>query len=416
MSTHEPEMAPPGGASHLLGPGWPEAHPLILLKQNTRQWGRPVSPGEGQTIAGLALKELIREKAAALGLPGELSRYGLSYIKAGAYSQIRRLHADEAPTGWMIELPVDLDARADVIAQNHENFAHFHAIGRNRFVPEPLFLYRGRLPGETSLETFAVSLHGFFAGYEELNFGQGTLRRWNVSDRENPMIAFPSASVAGMLAELIAVMVYHYELDTADAELGTAISGIHVNGGDFIYRQGEDGRPDIKLITVRGRRSGVSIPEFVHSLIQLATAEEMIPDRDKVDTRLGFRVEVPVLISNPSVAFHGIQRGLHDLFEDAGAPDPRGQAEKEARRWLGLFAESDLGQPYAAWTDRYLEGDLELSFGNDLREGQPDQGTLRGIHSELVQLQVAGRDYGDPHAMALTLKFLEERLLPVVES
>jgi hypothetical protein len=409
MSSLEPLAL---GASHLLAPWWPDHHPLIQLDQTTRRWNHPVSPSEGRAIAGAALTAFLSEKAALLNLPADLSRYGLSYVKAGAYSQIRRLLLDGTPTPWMVELPADLDSRTDIIAQNHSNFAHFHGRNRARFVPEPLFLYRSEGTPEGSSSPYAVSVHQFFEGYEELNFGMGTLRRWDVADREHPMIPLPTAIVPETLAAMVAIIVYHFELDEANPTQGTSIAGIQINRGDFICRSLSEGAPDLRLITVRSRKEGVSIPLFVLSLVQLAAAEEMIPDRDKVGSTLGFRVEVPVLVSNPSVAFHGIHRGLKFAFQDAGESD--GEAENralvETRRWLALFAESEIGAPYQPWVEAYLAGELPLTFGNDAGEGQPNPDTLRSIYEQFVDFEQAGQDMGDANAFSLTLAHLRDRL------
>jgi hypothetical protein len=409
MSSIEPLAL---GASHLLAPWWPEDHPLVQLTQTTRRWNHPVSPSEGRAIAGAALTAFLSEKAALLNLPTDLSRYGLSYVKAGAYSQIRRLLIDGAPTAWMVELPADLDSRTDVIAQNHTNFAHFHERNRARFVPEPLFLYRSEGAPEGPSNPYAVSVHQFFEGYEELNFGMGTLRRWDVTDRENPMIPLPAAIVPETLAAMVAIIVYHFELDEANPAQGTSITGIQINRGDFIYRSRSDGAPDLHLITVRSREEGVSIPLFVLSLIQMAAAEEMIPDRDKVGSTLGFRVEVPVLVSNPSVAFHGIHRGLTFAFQDAGDSDAEAEnrALVETRRWLELFAASEIGTSYQPWVEAYLAGELPLTFGNDAGEGQPNPDTLRSIHEQFVNFEQEGQDLGDANAFSLTLAHLRDRL------
>jgi hypothetical protein len=398
------------GASHLLDPDWPGDHPLILAKEQTRQWTRPVTDQDRKQMATAALKAFIRDRAPALGLPLELRHYGMMYIKAGAYSQIRRLMVNEAPSGWMVELPTDLDERKRGIEENHKAFAHYHQIGRTRYLPKPAYLFRSEASAPDAGDDYTVSLHEFFDGYQELNFGMGTLRRWDVTNKAEPMIPLPEERVPHLLAEMMAILVYHYELDPADSTRGTSIGGIHINAGDMILRKGGDDGSDLRLITARKRCPGISLPKFVQSLVQMATAEELVSDRDKVDTVLGFRAELPVLISNPSIAFHGITRGLTYLHEDLGNSQPAQTAAAEARRWLDLFVTSEAGQPYEPWVTRFLEGDLPLSYWSDPREGNPDPQLLPGMLTEFQTMQRTGQHFGDPRALELVLQHLESRI------
>ncbi|MFA5089373.1 MAG: hypothetical protein WC552_10115, partial [Candidatus Omnitrophota bacterium] len=310
-----------------------------------------------------------------LGFAGPVT-FALQAFKAGSFSFVFPILINGEPTSWMIETASFLNT-VDSIRQNANNFKYYHEIGRSRFVPRVKSLIVSSIP----FFPFFLSVHEFFHGYEELNFGNGVLRRWEYGDQKNPYKAFDPGKNAEILSEIIAAIVYHFEYDPR-SRTGVTPSDVAVNNGDFIYRKNSDGSFDIKLITVRKRAPGVTIPAFIHALLTLQAHEEMQPDRVKISPqtfRLG--AALPVSISNSSVAFHGLLKGMTYLYRDLKVPDFEEKARADAFDWLNQFAATREGQPYKADIKRFEKGLLPRSFGK--HEGQPELSELRKLWNGL---------------------------------
>ena len=116
-------------------------------------------------------------------------------------------------------------------------------------------------------------------------------------------------------------------------------------------------------------------------------------------------IDLPTLTSNPSVTFAGVVRGLRYRCRDLGQPDADGEARAHA--WIRAFGRSREGRAYRPWTERFLDGRLPVSFGDDPRERW-----WRLVHLEtrLGVLELRARQDADAAASARALRGFVDRL------
>ena len=327
--------------------------------------------------------ELVKEVVRLLlnAIPGTRPER-IPQVKFGSFSRIYRVEIGEEK--FAVEVPSFNDdptperkSRRETVRQNALHFNHYWSKGLRRFVPEPHLLF--------DISGIPIGVNEFLEGYEELNFGEETLRRW-VTAPQNRFVAFAPGEVANVLTELVAAIVYHYE---PNLDGGTTITDVSLNNGDFIYKRNPDGSPAVRLITIRDVKRGVPPALLIKSLIQLAAAEELRPDEEKITfpKRPTLIYHAPVLVSNPAIAFEGVVRGLTYRYRDLGLADYATRARQDAERWVREFGADAVGRGYEPWVEKFLSRELPLTFGHDPNEGQPSAALLREfVHRAQVAL------------------------------
>ncbi|HYP90872.1 MAG TPA: SAM-dependent methyltransferase, partial [Polyangiaceae bacterium] len=213
--------------------------------------------------------------------------------------------------------------------------------------------------------------------HHTVTFGLGTLRVELVEEERFWVLGLGPATTADLLAEMVAALVYHY-----DPELGggTALTDVQINDGDFAVRRRRDGSFELRLLAARAREGNIEPSLLLLYLVQLMAYEDWNVD--------GTLTGLPVLLGNPSVAFEGVARGLRYRYRDLGQPEER--AQREAERWIHDFGRSREGRGYRPWVERFLAGQLPLSFGGDLRERW---WRLMPVQTKLGVLELAGRHH-----------------------
>lgn len=305
--------------------------------------------------------------------------------------------ACQSPHGpIVVQLPLVLDepgerarAKSAVPHLNAANMRYYIDRGLTRFVNTPL----------CSLTLGAGVQASVFAGltqYHSLTFSQGALQVDLSSDDESWNISLGPRRTAELMAEIVAAIVYHYEPELRG---GTSIADVFVNDGDFVTRRRSDGSFELKLTQIRKREHDISPSLLLLYLIQLNTFEDWEMD--------GGLSGLPTLISNPSIAFEGVLRGLRARFRDQGRPEAAG--ERLGRQWIEAFATSRLGHAYRPWVDRFLQGQLPPRFGDDLRE---HWWRLLPLRQKCELRSLFARHTGDPVAAAAAdeMRALLERL------
>lgn len=256
---------------------------------------------------------------------------------------------------FVLQVPRVLDERGsggravcDVPRQNVENMRYVRERGLARFVAEPqeLLSLAGGVP---------TALFRALPTHVPVKFGHGSVQLELSDGKRTWLVALGALGTASVLAELVAALVYHYE---PDAEGGTAVADVCVNDLDFVIQRRRDGSFDLRLTALRRRERGIGPSLLILYLIQLLAYEDWTVD--------GNLVGLPTLMSNPSVAFAGLVRGLRYREGDLGREEGRGEAR--ALDWIRDFGRSREGRAYRPWVDRFLAGRLPLSFGDDLRE------------------------------------------------
>jgi len=240
-----------------------------------------------------------------------------------------------------------------------------------------------------------AAILGALPDHHPLSFGQGAVQVESPSGRLAAVVRLGSRVTADLLAEMIAALVYHYE---PALDGGTALTDVCINDGDFVARRRTDGGFELRLATARRREGGIGPHLLLLYLIQMMAYEDW-----SVDGKL---VGLPLLVSNPSVAFEGLTRGLGYRARDLGLSEE--ESLREARQWIRDFGHSVEGRAYRPWTERFLDGALPLSFGADPRERWwrliPLQKKLGFL--ELCARQGAGADQAAASARAVRT-FLE---------
>ncbi|HEY3496377.1 MAG TPA: SAM-dependent methyltransferase [Polyangiaceae bacterium] len=296
--------------------------------------------------------ERIDQEALEYLLQDFVARRGPMRVRAGRMGVFSWDLVCEGEAGaFALQIPVAIDepgrrarAKRDVPGLNVENARYFRDRGLTRFVVEPkdLLALAGGVP---------AALFEALPEHHPLTFGCGSLEL-KLADG---WLAFGPGATAELLAEMIAALVYHYE---PELDGGTAVTDVFVNDGDFAARRLPHGAFELRLTAVRRREPGIGPNLHLLYLIQLMAYEDF-----SVDSAL---TGLPLSISNPSVAFEGVVRGLRYRFRDLGRDEALGV--DQARAWIHDFGRSREGRGYRPWVERFLAGALPLSFGGDLRE------------------------------------------------
>ncbi len=352
----------------------------------------PIYPGKFHPPFGTAIPEGVIHEIAA-GILAQSHRWfadffhisgslQASFIKGGAFSHIIKIHAFGRQNLAVLELPTHLEpTHASTIVHNYNNFKYYWDQGLRRYIPEPFNLSYAHLVMKASgdrKERQAIpipqGIYQFLDGYEELNYGFGALRRWDIKfpDTRGTMIPLTQEETMDALTEIIAAVVYHYE---PEVNGGRTIRDIYLNNGDFIYKKRQDGKAEIKWITMRDHEENIGITEFIQQLLQFQTREFIKPDDIKFHPTKEFSYgwDAPILLVNPSIVFHGILRGLTYRYQDLKIENSSGKAIRDTREWLQTF--SSVHPEYKEWVDRFLNTsqlgeNLPLEWGKDPREGQ----------------------------------------------
>jgi len=262
---------------------------------------------------------------------------------------------DDGRAPFVLQVPLVLDepgshdrAKRDVPRRNVEAMRHFIAQGLGRFVVEPgeLLTLRGNVP---------AAVFPDLPDHRPVKFGRGSIQIELSEGKPCWLIALGPQATAEVLAEIVAALTYHYE---PDRDGGTAVTDIAINDGDFVAVRRTDGSFALKLKALRRREGGIGTSRLLLYFLQLMAYEDFGVD--------GNLTGLPLLVSNPSVTFEGVVRGLTYRYRDLGREPDEGK--REAERWIAAFGRSREGRSYRPWVDRFLAGGLPLSFGSDLRE------------------------------------------------
>jgi SAM-dependent MidA family methyltransferase len=285
--------------------------------------------------------------------PALLGPLRLGPVRRGVLTWDIACESNDGPL--LLQLPQALDepgrrgrARRDVPRLNRENMQYFSTQGLTRYVlrPRELLMLGGRVP---------AAVFEARPEYLTVGFAQGSLQVELAGANHPSVLRLGPRATAELLAEMIAALAYHYD---ADLDGGTAVTDVLVNDGDFAVKRAPDGSFELRLCAARRREGGIGPSLFLLYLVQLMTFEDFTVDHGLTG--------LPVLISNPSVTFEGVVRGLRYRSRDLGRPEQAGV--EQARRWIDEFGRSRAGRAYRPWAERFLSGRLPLSFGEDPRE------------------------------------------------
>lgn len=303
--------------------------------------------GAARERVGVAeVEEHLRRLMAQSG-PFEVTTGGLGVL---AWS----LRCRSKTGDFLLQLPLLVDAegvsgrsRQRVPERCFENARHFAAQGLDRYL----------LPGERLLDLSRELRGASFSlprGYLPLSFGLGAARI-DFEDAAGSWIAsLGSRPTMHVTRELMAVLAYHYDAETAG---GTAVADILINDGDFLVKRDRDGSFCLRMTCARRLEHGIDRNRFLLFLVQLIAYEDWSVEDDLIG--------LPVPVGNPAAAFSGFVQGTALRYEDLGKGASLGR--DLARNWLTDFGRSREGRAYQPWVQCFLEGSLSLDEVDDPR-------------------------------------------------
>lgn len=305
---------------------------------------------DGRVIEHIELESLpyLVEDLGRLREPCEMG-----WGRMGVYTWDIACESQRGP--FILQVPRVLDergrrgrAKREVPRLNFEHLGGFIEKGLTRFAvqPEALLTLTGNVP---------AAIFQALPRHRAITFGLGAIQLELSEGDKSWVVGLGSAATADLLAEMIAALVYHYE---PELDGGTAIADVCVNDGDFAVKRRSDGSFELRLLAARAREAGVGPNRLLLYLVQMMAYEDWSWDEELVG--------LPVLLGNPSLAFEGVVRGLRYRYRDLALREEHG--EREAERWIAEFGRSSEGRAYRPWVERFLAGELPLSFGADLRE------------------------------------------------
>lgn len=370
---------PLGLASSLLSVAWSRDNPIT---------GHPARLYDGkvqQVVTQQSLPAVVRL------LEQELGPVSVQGARLGVHGW--KLDFRHGASAHQLQFPGALDeagsrgrCRRLLPQLNLEHQRSFIRQGLERFAapPERVLRLGNSLP---------VALFDDRAGYAELLFARGGLCVRQEEGAQSWRIDLDPPQTADLIAEMIAALCYYYE---PNVKGGSTIVDVSFNDGDFLVRRRADGSFDLKLTQVRERESGVSPQLLLLYLVQLVAYEFW--------QLLGAPVGIPVVASNPQVAFEGLLRGRRYRALDLGRTAAAG--ETEALTWLVNFGRSPQGRAYRPWVERFLAGELPLEFGSDLRERAWRLGPLEQQRN-ILELRHR-QQHGDRAALDATAALLDQ--------
>lgn len=373
---------PLADASSLLGPAWPQdnlitAQPAVLYNGRIEKW-----------VSQRSLPVIFS------ALERELGPFTPVEVLPGAYAWRVRCNAESGR--FTLEIPLAVDEagqrgrrRVDVPRHDVENIRRFLAAGLTRFVlpPQRLATLAGELP---------VAVLDPAEDYDTVGFERGCIQVRAQHAPGAKEIPLSLESTAELLTEMIAALAYHYE---PGVDGGTALADVFVNGGDFVVKRRAEGTFDLRLTAARTLEKGIGPALLLCHLIRCVAYDPWEIG--------GHQVGIPVPMSNPSIAFEGVARGRRYRHLDTGSSEEQGT--REAHRWIAEMVRTTYGRAYRPWAERFLEGRLPASFGEDLRERWWQLAPLRQ-RGHLLELR-AQRGIGEDSVSAATelATFLEKR-------
>jgi len=359
----------------------------------TSQWevDHRVTPHPASLCRGV-VRQVLSERSVEYALTRVAAEFGPLRVLARRLGTVSWDIVAEAEHGLVrISLPSVIDqadergrARREIPLRMAEHAGQLRALGLSRYLraPRAVFQIDGSLP---------ALVWPVERGFRPLAFQDGRLllsaEPWPCRAETTPRRRGRDCRrTAELVIEIVAALAYHYQPDVAG---GSAIVDVIINEGDFLATERQDGGFDVALQLVRRVEGDIDPSAFILQLLQLQAYEVC---RIGVDD-----LALPVVLSNPGLAFSGLVRGWQARALDLGLSATT--ASEQARSWIHAFGRSSSGRAYRAWCERFLHGDLPVGFGDDLREGLKQLGPLRQRQHVLeLEAQILGNTEAAQHA------------------
>ncbi len=341
-------------------PGGPNSFPLGLPAASSllsSRWSKDnlITSHPGRLYDGAIVSRVEREHLGPIisGLRTPNRPSSIAAVQKGVLTW--NIHYDDDGSSLVMQIPRALDepgrrgrAKCDVPHHTFQNASYFISHGLTRFAPKPVTC-------TASNDAIRVAVFADWNNYHPIALRRGAVQIERYEGTQAWGVSLGDTATATLLVEMVAALVYHYE---PEADGGTAVTDVFINDGDFVVRRREDGSFDVRMTALRRREGGISPNLLLLYLVQLMTYEDWAVGDDLVG--------LPVVASNPTVAFEGLVRGLRYRYRDLDRDENEGR--NQATRWLEEFAYSAEGHAYRPWVERFLRGELPVSFGHDLRE------------------------------------------------
>lgn len=328
-------------ASSLLSTAWSRDN--LVTGHPARFYGGPVR----EVVTDESLDYVVEELEKATG-PVRVSE-----ARLGTFGW--QLTVDGADGASVLHVPLAVDdpgpegrCLSAIPRRTLEHQRAFIERGLTRFTIAP----KGLVPLGDRLH---AALFPALPDHHPLIFERGALGLRLHRGEQASIVPLGLADTAELLAEMVAALAYLYDPDSAG---GTAVTDLSINDGDFVAQRRTDGSFAVRLAALRWLEPAIPPELLLLYFVQLVAYETFHVN--------GEPLGIPVVVSNPSVAFEGLVRGRRLRHRDLGGSEETGV--REAHAWLEHFGRSRTGRAYRPWVGRFLAGRLPLEFGSDLRE------------------------------------------------
>lgn len=219
-------------------------------------------------------------------------------------------------------------------------------------------------------------------GATEIHFSSqadGTLPvKWEVKpDGSKNFVKFDNPQEVA--SKMIAALVYYSELQE-DGKNISALADVFPNAGDWVYSKDDTGKDKISIITMRSRKV-IPVPAFIDGLIHLYALDEMKKASELVGQQEARPVyALPLPISNPAIALHGLQLGNIEIYGEA-------RGREITRQLLEQYSASPLSEPYRQAVADFLADKLAVTTDFSAQGFTPSRSELRAGQTRRTFLQ-----------------------------
>lgn len=272
---------------------------------------------------------------------------------------------EHAATGIAAAVNVSNRVSEELVRRTADELMVAHTywnLGLRRYLPRPLIAHPLFVPAGQGSREFLVAITvlewiGGDAGhpFEKLSFRtiedhetveDSKWYRW--PNRGHDHVELAADEIGPAATEVAAAISYHALLD---GEHLTTVSDLMLGTGAFLYRRLSGNRAEVKMVAAPSLRSRVSIPRFVHDLIEVNLRPSVVLPS--------------VGVWDAETAWKGLVRGreLHAIdSRDEGVDEAtaRARGRAEAVQWIEAFAESPNYRSKSDAARRFLT-DLDAS-------------------------------------------------------
>ncbi|NQT95987.1 MAG: hypothetical protein HQ572_05995 [Candidatus Omnitrophica bacterium] len=339
----------------------------------------------------------------------------VEYHKGGSFTSVIRCTYNEGGVEKQLAVNVShaqsgayKSTRAD-----YENLTFFHKKGLGKYIPRP---YKGASMALASRkeqgEVFVFAVE-WLDGYNELHITEHLAgsrfliwvydpkKGWRWAARQLKRGKLNQAAVLTEQAkaykplseedsdrvarEIIKIISYYYDIGNK-----TALANILINNGDFIYKKLPDGSIDVKLVTTRWRKDGVSFQDLLKYLVSYTVLDQETPYLSGDEKKLDRQLHYPVRVFTRHNIFEGVLGGLTERY-----------GQRKALRMLDIKNQVALDEIRSSYV---IESNIKASSAGSIdRLEAIFNDPNKPIYQQKKEMQAVFHDYPQIYAKAMNI-------------